>query len=219
MGQIDKDQEREWLEPYRTAGEMLSADNPIQRAGGIRILERIIKDSSSYRVAALESLADFLRYATRQERGADSDQIPADILAAVTALRRYPAEESVKMLNLRGAHFDHTDLSNINLRGADLTSSVLISTDFSGADLSGALLREANLTGADLTGAKLRGADLTRALLPSANLDGTDLTDCTLAEADFKYVDISTAIGLPPDLTGKSGDELWHAILRIQQNG
>ena len=97
--------------------------------------------------------------------------------------------------DFRGAHLEHTSLSNI---------------DFSDTDLS-----RANLSGADLTDANLRGATLSKAVFREAILDKADLTDANLTEADFTKATIIAAdlIGANLSNTVFRDSDLWCVLL------
>ncbi|KAH3761849.1 pentapeptide repeat family protein [Pelomyxa schiedti] len=78
--------------------------------------------------------------------------------------------------NLKGAVLCNSDLTKANLSGCDLTK-----VDFTSAKLSGATLSSANLTDANLT-----GADLMSAVLESANLTNTNFTKSSLIGANIR---------------------------------
>ncbi len=94
-------------------------------------------------------------------------------------------------VNLKGASFDHKNLSYADLSHAILLDASLKGTDLGDsdlrfADLRGCNLREANLQHADLGGADLRGANLWRANLSRTRLTGAVVSSLTVLESGKK---------------------------------
>ena len=94
-------------------------------------------------------------------------------------------------VNLKGASFDHKNLSYADLSHAILLEASLKGTDLSDsdlrfADLRGGNLREANLQHADLGGADLRGANLWRANLSRTRLTGAVVSSLTILDSGKK---------------------------------
>ena len=94
-------------------------------------------------------------------------------------------------VNLKGASFDHKNLSYADLSHAILLEASFMGTDLSDtdlrfADLRGCNLREANLQHADLGGADLRGANFWRANLSRTRLTGAVVSSLTVLNSGKK---------------------------------
>lgn len=129
--------------------------------------------------------------------------------------------ESLRDLNLEGAHLDEVDFHETSFVGANLTGvwlqkANLEFTNFTGADLTKAYLdnailhysnlsdsslHEASLREVNLLSAKLCRADLRGAILSWTNLDQADLTGANFAQANLGgtilgNVNLSNVLGL-----------------------
>jgi hypothetical protein len=181
------------------------------RLGAIYLIEQIAKESSVYRVPALELLAAYVR--EHSQIGRTSLEPTTDIQSVLTVLGRSGhagldlrrvvlwgadlegaalVEANLCQARLRGARFVGSKLQRARLRNADLV----------GADLSGADLRGANLIGADLSATKLHGTDLQGADLSGARLRAADLREASLVGATLGDADLTAAALDGVDLTG-----------------
>jgi len=106
------------------------------------------------------------------------------------------------ILEIEGDSLREVDLSGAHLSGANLTDADLHGAELSGADLDGANLYGANLRCANLHGVDLRGADLREANLSETNLNWADLRGAHLRFADLSETDLTGADLAGADLTG-----------------
>lgn len=210
------DRDKQVTDRFNSAVDHLGASDATVRGGGIRALDRIMRDSPRDRARIRETLTDFLRQHTN---GGEPDAVTTrgDLRAAVAALRWQPARKVVdEPLDLRGvrlaggnligisaAHsqFDRADLAGANLTGADFESARLDGVNLTNASaahtrLRAASLRHAKLSGTDLSAADCTHTDLTEADLRQATFLGTVLTGAILLNADLRAVDLGAATGL-----------------------
>lgn len=219
------DRDKQFTDRFNAAVDHLGSDNDIVRAGGVRALDRILRDSPTDRNRVVESLTQFIR------RHSSGKTIPDDVTAAIAAVRNRPTvpknvEEDpldlhgahLPTANLRGATLDAADLTRATLTEANLSAATmthaqlnhaaLIKTNLTNAALRHADLRSAQLTEADLTSADLTNADLTDAGIRRATLTRTDLTGAILVRTDLRGADLRDAIGLTnPQLSRATVDE------------
>lgn len=204
---------------YTRAIEQMGSSHPTVRAGGVYALERIMKDSDRDHATIVEVLVSFLqeharprpdsRKSTTNENEAPSRRLrpPADVAAAIAALRRRPPRHERDPLDLAGlcligADLQGANLNNANLRDADLRWALLNGTQLKSAQLHRAKLRRVWLKGARLDGANLYGASLPAAHMANATLQGAslvgidDFQSAWLDDADLREV------------------ELWHSRLQ-----
>ena len=165
------------------------------RLGGIYALQKIAADApKEYHWSIIEVLASYIRENTSEKKSSskknkdqDSDNINADIQAALTVIIK------------RDSEYDDTD-SNIDLKNANLEGANLWAAKLEGADLQGANLLRAFLLGADLQGANLKNAILEDAYLYEANLEGALLQNAVLNETDFKDANLTDVNLLNADI-------------------
>jgi hypothetical protein len=170
---------------YTRAVELLGAEEPDVRLGGIYALERIAQDSERDHGTIMEVLCAYARVHSSTTR---QDRVHVDVQAALTVLGRRcvkrDAKEFVPYLNrvrlpqarLRGVNLERGRIRDADLRGALLTGAHLADAHFARTKLDRAHLKNARLERAILTDACLRGAELQGAVLTGATLDGADLT-------------------------------------------
>ena len=213
------DRDKQFTDRFNTAIDHLGASDEVVRAGGVRALDRILRDSATDRDRVLESLTGFLRTHTTNSSDATTAD---DITAAVAVLRNRPRpgkRTTESPLDLRKTRLPQANLAAIDLRGANLTlaeltrttlshaaldnarlsSATLIDADLTGATLNSAVLAGARLTRATLTAADLSDADLTNADLTRTNLNKTILTNTNLTNTNLKGTDLSGTAGLTND--------------------
>ena len=181
------------------------------RLGAIYLIEQIAKESSVYRVPALELLAAYVR--EHSQIGRTSLEPTTDIQSVLTVLGRSGRDGlDLRRVVLWGADLDGAGLVEANLSqarlrgarfvGARMQRTCLRDADLVGADLSGANLRGANLIGADLSATRLRGTDFQGADLSGARLRAADLREASLAGATLGDADLTAAALDGVDLTG-----------------
>ncbi|MCG8924447.1 pentapeptide repeat-containing protein [Lentzea sp. CC55] len=200
------------IDRYRQAVEHLGSDLAEVRAGGLRELEQIAKDSARSRLLVDVTLGDFLRErspwtdAEHPVRLAGEGPAP-DVATALAILTGLPgAALDLSEVDLRGADLGkrelggavirHANLAGARLTGTRLDDSVLAATDLRDADLRGASLRRASLRVARLEGADLRAADLT-----DADLRGADMRAVNLDKAVLTGARVNRGTLWPPDFT------------------
>jgi uncharacterized protein YjbI with pentapeptide repeats len=111
------------------------------------------------------------------------------------------SDAKLEGFHLNGACFRETNFADAKLAGASLVWCDFTSADLSRADLSQALLQESNFTDAtlrhtDLSGANLYGAQFSGANLAWANLCGVDLSGADLSSCDLHgvYMDLNAIL-------------------------
>jgi hypothetical protein len=172
---------------YTKAVEQLASQQRSVRAGGVYALERIMHDSERDHETVVEVLASFLQEQAKpgadpRKSGAQEEpparrlRPPADVAAAVAALRRRPQRKERSPLDLAGAYLVGADLEGANLNNADLRD----------ADLRYARLAEAQLQNTQMHRVKLRGAWLTSARLDGAYLHGASLPAAHMSKATLR---------------------------------
>ena len=114
--------------------------------------------------------------------GADLSQAQLPEASAIASVA-YGARFNIA--DLRGLHFQRTDVHGSDFRqaildGADLSNSMAYGADFENARLLGAKLEGAYLEGSDFG-----SANLTKASLKEADLHGADLSNADCTGADF----------------------------------
>jgi uncharacterized protein YjbI with pentapeptide repeats len=214
------ERDKQYTDRYSTAIDHLGSDNQIVRAGGVRALDRILRDSDVDRNRVLDSITDFLRQRTQNTTQASPDRpLPTDIAAAIATLRhpRKPSTRAPEIpldlhdVHIPAANLHRIDLSHARLRGADLTNAdlshatltattadhaTLINADLTDSDLTRATLTHARLTGANLTSTRLDDADLTAADLSGSTLTRATFTNTTLVNTNLRGTDLSGTTGL-----------------------
>ncbi|WP_162958695.1 pentapeptide repeat-containing protein [Nocardia yunnanensis] len=193
------DRAKHRADKFHTAMDRLFNDNADTRADAVRALEQMMSYSPDYRARTLEAFADLLRTRTAALTGnGKRQQLPNDITAILTALRRRRPRRDDPPMNLIGVRLPRAPLHALDLSSAQLADADLRYADLSAANLTGANLDHAMLTGANLTGASLRGTRLTHATLVGATLTGCDLIDAALEHATMTGADLR---GLNPGMT------------------
>ena len=212
---LDRDKQRleedkQVTDRFSNAVAHLGSEDETVRAGGVRALERIMRDSPRDHDAVLETLCGLLRHRARPETVTQAPAHPGpvrrpadDVTAAVAAVRQRPVRAEAAPLdlagvhlpgaNLRGARLDGADLTASEFGGAVLSSAILDSAQLNSARLAGARLISASLVAARLTGAVLTDADLDTAQLTRACLDNATLENANLAGADFSGASLHRA--------------------------
>ena len=202
---------------------------PEIRAGGVRSLERIARESVDDYGPILDILTAYLRAQCHWEildpRGEDFPPgytaLPEEIMNrmdvrftidAIVRLWPQRGEPSPAPLNLEYTFLPEIALPRRSLAGANLHGAGLFLAHFEGADLQaanfrGAFLRRVRLRGADLRradfwGANLHGGQLQGADLRGANLLGADLRWARLDGADLRGADLAVAKLEHADLDG-----------------
>jgi hypothetical protein len=193
-----QDRDKQYTDRINDAIGNLGSSTETVRAGGIRSLRRILRDSPVDRQLVLDTVTGFLRSHTTPDDENDRD----DVNAALDLLRDRgnPARRhGPDRLDLHGAHLEKTDLRGQRWTAADLSGTSFTGADLRHAVLTRALATEATLIKADLTDADLSGADLSSARLARATLTGTRLTSANLTDADLTGTDLSQSVGLAAD--------------------
>lgn len=192
---------------------------PEIRAGGVRSLERIARESADDFWPILDILTAYLRAECRWEAPDPHEKYPKgyealpeetvnrmDVAFTVQAIVRlwpHRGKTGSAMLNLEytfvpGLSLREKSLVGANLLGAGLYLAILEGADLQGANLRGAFLRRANLRAANLRnadfwGATLEGGRLQGADLRGANLLGAVLRRARLDGADLRGADLTVA--------------------------
>ena len=173
------------------------ADNelaPEIRAGGVRSLERIARESANDFWPILDILTAYLRAECRWEPPLPNQDYPKGYKALPEEiLNRMDVAFTVDAIVRLCPHRKEAGSAPLNLEhtfvpGLDLREKYLV-----GANLRGAGLYLAILEGADLQGAKLEGAFLRRAYLSGANLQDADFRGATL---EGRVLRVPTSVAL-----------------------
>ncbi|MGW4826331.1 pentapeptide repeat-containing protein [Amycolatopsis japonica] len=215
------DRDKQFTDRFNAAIDHLGSPEETVRAGGVRALDRILRDSPSDRNRVLESITGFIRHRTLTAGSAHQD----DVAAALAVLRnRGPATKRAgteSPLDLRKVRVGEANLRGAVLSDADLSSAELTRTVLSGARLDQARLCQASLIGSDLSNADLRDADLSDARLAGANLTSADLRGSIARGADFTGATLDGADVRGADLTGSRGltDEVLATALTDHDTG
>lgn len=185
--------ERHLAERFARAMELLGAEHPEVRWGGIFALERLARRSPQDQSAVAEVLATYVRRrALWKPSSAPSSTQDAHIeseiqlIVTVLARRKWNFKSEERPLDLHG-----TNLGKAHLPFARLER---------------AFLNDCNLQSALLVGAQLQGAWLARSVLRNANLDGANLENADLTEAvgltseQLRRARINEKTILPPSL-------------------
>jgi uncharacterized protein YjbI with pentapeptide repeats len=174
---------------FAKAVEMLGSETSRSlQVGGVYALERIARDSEVDQPAVVSVLASFILDQAGPNRAGHHGQ-DAAVVAALNVLgrRRTPCvgEEPIQLpgakldaTTVRGAHFEHANLTMASLHAAQL---------------EGTHLEDSWLIFADLSGAFLAGAHLQRAVLQQANLSRALLRDTHFEDADLQRADLRLA--------------------------
>ena len=215
------------------------ADNeaaPEIRAGGVRSLERIARESPDDFWPILDILTAYLRAQCRWEPPGPQQDFPTgykalpeeivnrmDVAFTVEAIVRlwpHKGETGLAPLNLQytfvpGLSLREKSLVGANLRGAGLFLAILEGANLQGAEFGGAFLRRANLRAANLQNADFWGANLHGARLQGADLRGAHLLSsvlrwANLEGADLRGVDLSHAKMEHAHLDGAVYDRRTH---------
>ena len=206
---------------------------PEIRAGGIRSLERIARESEDDFWPILDILSAYLRSVSRTPDNDHWDELAPkayeiryrmDVAFTIEAITRlWPTERTAnhRPLDLAGAFVPRVMLAGKHLQGAELTRAHLEDADLRGCNLEDTSLHGANLERAFLQGAKLENADVGFASLQNAdlesvdadganflgaNLDGANFRRARLRDADLRYADLRNANLWEADLRGASLD-------------
>ena len=206
---------------------------PEIRAGGIRSLERIARESEDDFWPILDILSAYFRSVSRTPDNDHWDELAPkayeiryrmDVAFTIEAITRlWPTERTAnhRPLDLAGAFVPRVMLAGKHLQGAELTRAHLEDADLRGCNLEDTSLHGANLERALLQGAKLENADVGFASLQNAdlesvdadganflgaNLDGANFRGARLRDADLRYADLRNANLWEADLRGASLD-------------
>lgn len=213
-------------------GAVRSDNEPVPeiRAGAVRSLERIARESAEDFWPVLDILTAYLRSESPTaspevealgakeifEIDAHETRSRMDVAFTVDAIQRlWPLtrEPVPQPLNLALTFAPQLSLPGKNLVGAELQYAYLRGANLRGADIRGASLQGANLQSADLAGADLRGANLEGANLGGANLEGANLEGANLEGADFAGATRSHSTrwpeGFQPPITMKWRMHTW----------
>ena len=180
------------------------------RAGGVRSLERIARESAEDFWPVLDILTAYLRSESPtaspdvEALGAeeifeiDAHEIRnrMDVAFTVDAIQRlWPFERQPvpEPLNLAFTFAPQLSLPEKNLEGADLRYAYLRGANLRGADLRGAKFEGANLEEANLAQANLKQANLEGARLDRASLEQAHLEQANLSRASFRHADLAGA--------------------------
>ena len=190
------------------------ADNeptPEIRAGGVRSLERIARESADDFWPILDILTAYLRAERRWEPPSPDQDYPTgynslpeelmnrmDVAFTVDAIVRlwpHRGETGTSPLNLEytfvpGISLSEKSLVAANLEGAGLYLAILQGADLQGANFRSTFLRRANLRRANLGNADFWGATLEGALLQGADLRGAFLVGAVLRGAHLQGADL-----------------------------
>ena len=170
---------------------------PEIRAGGIRSLERIARESEDDFWPILDILSAYLRSVSRTPDNDHWDELAPeayeiryrmDVAFTIEAITRlWPTERTAnhRPLDLAGAFVPRVMLAGKHLQGAELTRAHLERALLQGANLQGAELTRAHLEDADLRGCNLEGTSLGGANLEGAFLQGANLQGAFLRNADL----------------------------------
>ncbi len=170
---------------------------PEIRAGGVRSLERIARESEDDFWPILDILSAYLRSVSHAPDSDHWDELAPeaydlhsrmDVAFTIEAITRlWPTERTAnnRPLDLVGAFLPRVVLAGKHLQGARLSRAYLVE-----ADLGGSNLEETSLDGAILKRAFLRGANLLAANLEGANLGGSDLSFANLQAAFLRDANV-----------------------------
>lgn len=173
---------------------------PEIRAGGVRSLERIARESEDDFWPILDILSAYLRSVSRAPDTDHWDELAPqaqeihqrmDVAFTIEAITRlWPTERRAnhRPLDLAGAFVPRVRLAGKHLPGAEFTRAHLEGADFAGSNLEDAKLDGANIEGAVLQRAKLRAASLAGATLGGTNLSFANLQGAFLQGADLDGV-------------------------------
>lgn len=220
------------IDRFTKAVEQLGNDAVDVRLGGIYALERLTRESASYRAPIIDVLSAYIRGhavdaspATTAPawdglvreittRLASADQgtsqgkpteAPVDVKAAFSVLaRRDIADEQERP----AFDFHDANLRGIRAEGIHLEGAFLAGAQLERARLEGAHLQNVTFVGADLRRVRFGDADVSGASLNSAHLEGADLSQVKGLESatirDARYDKPSTMFprGFDPDKRG-----------------
>lgn len=172
--------ERHLAERFARAMELLGAEKPEVRWGGIFALERLARRSPQDQSTVVEVLATYVR--RRAAWKPRAHPVTHDVTGEIARITS-EIQLIVTILARRQWNFKSEE------RPLDLHSTNLGKAHLPFAHLENAFLYDCNLEGALLFGAHLQGAWLARSVLKNANLDG----------ANLENADLSEAVGLSPD--------------------
>jgi|SRR5918999_250874 uncharacterized protein YjbI with pentapeptide repeats len=196
---LETTQQGQITERYTRTIDQLGSDKLDVRLGGIYALERLAYDSPSDTPTVANVLSTYIREHSRSgpaprrhpslkgEWGISQNEgqyeLPADVEAAFTILRKPHFEDVTVGIDLHGARLPgvFVDFEGANLSGADLREASIDRP----ADFSHANMRKARIDG-ELTGAQFKGTDLEGAEFWQSDL--TDLTNANFEEADMRKV-------------------------------
>lgn len=203
---------------FAGAIELLEADAPILRAGGIYALGQIARDSVKRdHIAIAQILTSFIRhspyadereqcvikyFAELKELESEGSSINKstepktlecpDLVAAIEVLNSRSARQRFwESAKSHEVSLKRARLPMLNLQNANFVSADLRRANFNGADLGHAKLCDANLFGASFKRADLRSADFTDASLNSTTFEGANLTAAILTGASLNGTQIS----------------------------
>lgn len=192
------------------------------RAGGVRSLERIARESCDDFWPILDILTAYLRSQspTAPHEWEDAEpwwerayekRVRMDVAFTIEAIQRlwpdsrrlpgvlpslaftFAPRLALRGKNLAGANLQGAFLREADLAMADLTGANLPGSHLPHANLEETNLEQANLRGANLEGANLSFADLRRAILRGANLARADLPNASLRNANLEDANLRGA--------------------------
>ena len=206
---------------------------PEIRAGGVRSLERIARESDEDFWPVLDILTAYLRSESPTaspdvealgasevfESRAREVRSRMDVAFTVEAVGRlWPGERQPvpEPLNLAYTFVPRLALPERHLDDANLRGAYLRDANLQGASLREASLELANLEQADLDGAHLEGANLGHAVLSGGRLRGADLRGAFLRIANLQgaYLPRADLDGANLQFADLAGAVLWSASLR-----
>ena len=191
---------------------------PEIRAGGVRSLERIARESEDDFWPILDILSAYLRSVSRAPDSDHCDELAPeaydlrfrmDVAFTIEAITRlWPAERTAnhRPLDLLGAFAPRVMLAGKHLQGANLSFANLQGATLRDADLDGVMLWGATLENANVGFASLQAGDL-----GSVNADGANFRGANLHGANFRRARLRDANLRDADLRNA---DLWEADLR-----
>jgi sensor histidine kinase YesM len=96
-------------------------------------------------------------------------------------------DKVVERLNAAHVNFRLSDMEGLDLSGLDLTGADFRFSKLSNVNFSHSILQNADLSFSDMDGANFDNADLTNAGLRFSSLEGANLTNAKIANADFSF--------------------------------
>ncbi len=182
---VASQQDRHLAERFARAMELLGAEKPEVRWGGIFALERLSRRSVQDQSTIAEVLATYVRRRAHWKPGRETTRIESEIQLIVTVLARrsWPYQNEDRPLDLHA-----TNLAKAHLPFAHLEAAFLYD-----CNLEGAWMARCNLKNANLDGAYLQGADLSNA----TGLNEDQLRQCRLSAKTILPTALALKLRLP----------------------